>query len=365
MKNFKKHQLSGIAFLFAISISSTMANDHDPANFPILPVVASTISSSGDVNPYGVAFIPPGFNPHSTLKEGDVLVTNFNNSQNMQGTGSSIVSVTPHGKSSTFFQGTPGLGLTGALGILSKGLIVVGSMPTTDGTSATVQTGKLLVISKHGKVLSTITNPAKVNGPWGMAISEFDNNNQAQIFVSNVLNGTVVRFDTHVNFESLVIDRAVTIGAGYNHKTDPAALVLGPSGLNYDEQNDVLYVASSEDNAVYAIENAGKISTDVSSKKTGRVVVRDYEHLHGPLDLVRTPNGHFLVANSDGTNVDAAQPSEIVEYNAYGEFINQFSVDPNNGGAFGLSFQDINASGRFAFVNDNQNNITVTGFVAQ
>ncbi|MGD0959457.1 MAG: hypothetical protein ABSB19_06595 [Methylomonas sp.] len=365
MKTLTKRNLLTIACLFAVGASNAMATDNNPADFPIVPVVATTVPSSGDVNPYGVAFISPDFQNQSKLKTGDVLVSNFNNKQNLQGTGSTIVNITPSGATSTFFQGSPGLGLTAALGVLTKGLVIVGSLPTADGTAATVQAGKLLVIDANGNLLSTISNPALVNGPWGMAIREYDNHNHAQIFVSNVLSGTVVRFDAHVHANGLTINQVVTIASGYNHRTDPAALVLGPSGLNYDEENDTLFVASSLDNAVYAISDASQINKNVNPGSTGKLVLQDDVHLHGPIDLVIAPNGHLLVANSDGSNVDPNQPSEIVEYGAEGEFIGQFSVDPNNGGAFGLSFKEYQGLGRFAFVDDNQNNITITGFVAK
>jgi hypothetical protein len=70
-------------------------------------------------------------------------------------------------------------------------------------------------------------------------------------------------------------------------------------------------------------------------------------------------NGDLLVANSDGFNVDANQPSEIVEFTTNGEFVTEFSVDPNNGGAFGIGLDYIHGFTRFAAVDDNQNNLRV------
>jgi hypothetical protein len=87
----------------------------------------STVPSNGDLNPYGVAFVPDGF-PGGALSPGDILVSNFNNSQNQQGTGSTIVRVKPDGTTSLFFQGTPPLGLTTALGVLKSGFVLVGAI---------------------------------------------------------------------------------------------------------------------------------------------------------------------------------------------------------------------------------------------
>jgi hypothetical protein len=59
-------------------------------------LVSSTISANGDLNPYGVAFVPAGF-PAGSLNPGDVLVSNFNNSNNLQGMGTTIIKLTPAG----------------------------------------------------------------------------------------------------------------------------------------------------------------------------------------------------------------------------------------------------------------------------
>jgi len=106
---------------------------------------------------------------------------------------------------------------------------------------------------------------------------------------------------------------------------------VGPTGLAYDVRNDVLYVASTGDNEVFAVKNAGK----ENDSGKGRLIYADQVHLHGALAMVLAPNGHLLVSNSDGINPDPNQPSEIVEFTVQGEFIGQLSVDPAEGGAFG------------------------------
>src|SRR5262245_25142868 len=109
--------------------------------------VASTVPSNGDVNPYGVAVVPVS---RGALVKGNVLVSNFNNSANLQGTGSTIVQISPSGTLSVFAQISAaslspacpgGVGLTTALVALSSGFVVVGSLPTTDGTAATAGAG--------------------------------------------------------------------------------------------------------------------------------------------------------------------------------------------------------------------------------
>ena len=46
--------------------------------------LASTVPANGDVNPYGIVTVPVSVR---ALKQGDLLVSSFNNSANQQGTG--------------------------------------------------------------------------------------------------------------------------------------------------------------------------------------------------------------------------------------------------------------------------------------
>jgi hypothetical protein len=113
-------------------------------------------------------------------------------------------------------------------------------------------------------------------------------------------------------------------------------------------------VASSADNAVYQIPNAAT----AASTQTASLLFSDFTHLHGPLDIGFLPNGHLLVANSDGSNVDPNQPSELVEYTAAGEFGGQMPIDPQNGGAFGLAIKNIGwGTFQLAAVDDNAGHI--------
>jgi DNA-binding beta-propeller fold protein YncE len=145
------------------------------------------------------------------------------------------------------------------------------------------------------------------------------------------------------------------IGAGFSHRTDPAALVLGPSGVAYDATHDLLYVADSADNTIYSLDKAGGRPSPTTAQK----VFFDTLRLHGPLDLGLLPNGDLVVANSDGSNVTPIQPSELVEFTTTGRFIAEQSIDPNNGGAFGFSFVTLGPNAiKFAAVDDNQNSLT-------
>ena len=105
-----------------IAAASTVLHGDADFNRPIIPRLSatptasvSTVPSNGDLNPYGVAFVPSGFPEGGRLSPGDILVSNFNASSNLQGTGTTIVRIDPSGRQSLFFQGQAGLGLTTAL----------------------------------------------------------------------------------------------------------------------------------------------------------------------------------------------------------------------------------------------------------
>src|ERR1039458_5984981 len=185
MQNAVRHLWLGLVCSAALLAQNTP---------PGTRVIASTVPANGDVNPYGIAIVPVSV---GDLTAGNILISNFNNSSNLQGTGTTIVQITPRGTQSLFAQidaatlpgACPGgIGLTTALAVLPAGWVVVGSLPTTDGTSATAQAGCLLVLNAKGTVVETIAD-SSINGPWDMtAVQKGDD---AFLFVTNVLNGTV------------------------------------------------------------------------------------------------------------------------------------------------------------------------------
>lgn len=326
-------------------------------NETILPpsaMTASTVPANGDLNPYGIAFVPSGVPSWSTLKPGDVVVSNFNNTANLQGTGTTIVKLVPNGDPVVFFQGG-NVGLTTALAVLHSGFVLVGNLPTKDGTTL-ASSGSLLVVNPQGTLVKELTSPALLDGPWDLAV--IDRGQRITAFVSNVLNGTVARLDMTIGENGVtVLPSSLVIASGYLHRSDPAALVVGPTGLAYDSTRDVLYVASTGDNAVFAIHGA---ASTTRNNGVGRMIYFDNMHLHGPLALALAPNGHLVTANGDAVNADPNQPSEIVEFTPEGRFIAQMQVDSVPGAAFGLAF---GASGggqpQFAAVDDNTNTATV------
>jgi DNA-binding beta-propeller fold protein YncE len=330
------YTLSRIIIAAGLGLWAALASaaDSDDAFIPKV-INSSTVPANGDVNPYGVAFVPAGFPAGGTIAAGDVLASNFNSSANVQGTGTTIVQLTPQGPLAlsgtavTFFTSSlPGLST--ALGALSGGFVIVGNVPTTDGTFGTIGQGALQVIDRQGKLVHTWTDKTHLDGPWDLAVD--DHGAYAHIFVSNVLNGTVSRLDVAVGTKGLTLLKKTTIAAGYPHVPNAAAVILGPTGLAFDRGTDMLYVASTADNRIYAVPHA---SSRTSAVTRGGVAFAD-SHLRGPLALRFAPNGDLLTANGDAVNSDVLHPSEIVEFTTWGQFVREYNVDTSQGGAFGI-----------------------------
>ena len=347
--------LSPLALSVSLALTAHAGNILPPSG---TPTSASTVPANGDVNPYGVAFVPQGFpSVKGGLAPGDVLVSNFNNKANLQGTGTTIVRVpSAGGTPSVFFAGHPQMGLTTALAVLKAGFVLVGNFPAPDGSVKTAQLGSLIIINPFGRIVETLGVPM-IKGPWDMTVHETQDN--AAAYVSNALDGTVYRLDFALNQGPLGIDLTgeTKIAEGYAHKGDSVTFIDAPTGVAYAPGEDVLFVASTADNAVYAIDHAGDRTTAVDK---GRLVYKDSTHLHGALGMVLAPNGHLLVTNNDSINPDTKHSSEIVEFTQSGHFLAQFQVDTMPGGSFGLDIERTGPhTGKLAAVDDVTNTLKI------
>jgi hypothetical protein len=324
--------------LAASSVLATSANA-SPTTFigslQKTTVVASTVPANGDVNPYGVAVIPRST---GDLHQGNVLVSNFNNKANAQGTGTTIVQVSPAGKATLFAQVTDkacpgGVGLTTALVALSSGWVVVGSLPTKNGTIS--GPGCLIVLDQQGQVRQTIAGHG-IDGPWDM--TALNQGGTTELFVTNVLGGIL----GHKNANGGTVQRlsitsspnqvpsvlaSTTIGSGFSARTDPNALVIGPTGDALG-QGGTLYVADTLNNRIAAIPNAANRQSSDGSGST----VSKGGALNGDLGLAVAPNGDILTVNGADGN--------MVETTPQGTQVSVRTVDKNSGGGgnlFGLA----------------------------
>ena len=273
--------------------------------------IASTVPKNGDVNPYGVAIVPA---TTGSLVKGDILVSNFNNANNLQGTGTTVMEISPSGRVRQFAHVDPnhlhgvcpgGVGLTTALFAARSGWVFVGSLPTKDGMSDTARAGCIIVLNSLGQVAETFYG-SLINGPWDM--TGLDAGSHVGLWVTNVLNGTVagngqivnggtiIRLNLVIPFGSMPsIGSAAVIGSGFPERTDPAALVIGPTGVALSPDGHVLYVADSLNNRVAAIPNPLFRTTSAGIGDT----VTSGGSLNDPLGMAIAPNGDILTVNGN------------------------------------------------------------------
>jgi hypothetical protein len=343
--------------------------------------ISSTVPANGDINPYGLVRVPRTI---GNLQEGHYLISNFNASSNAQGTGTTIVDVSPGGALSLFSQIDAtklpgpcpgGVGLTTALAVLRSGWVIVGSLPTSDGSSATAEAGCLIVLNSSGVPVETIYG-SLIDGPWDM--TAMDGGNHAALFVTNVLNGTVAAGGNVVNQGTVVrvnlgvsekqmpfLVSMTVIGAGFAERTDPGALVIGPTGValspschhsddsecksSVGEDEPVLYVADSLNNRIAVITDPLTRSTPSWNGRT----LSTGGSLNDPLGLTVAPNGHLIAVNgNDGL------ATEITTHGAQiaTKLLDNTGTPPGAGTLFGVLFDP---EVGLVFVDDGSNTLNV------
>jgi predicted lipoprotein with Yx(FWY)xxD motif len=325
--------------------------------------IGSTVPANGDVNPYGIAVVPTSA---GRLVKGDTLVSNFNDKANVQGTGTTLVEVSPSGKLSEFakLSSLPagdvcpgGVGLSTGLAILPGGWVVVGSVPAAGPSGAPANddpVGCIIVLDSSGNVAETWSNP-DINGPWDLTMSV--QGDEAKVFVSNVLSRpagdktlpktgtcTVARLDIALGAGVPRLTSTTLVGTGFPWEVNKATFVLGPAGLALGS-NGVLYAAETLDNQITAIPDALSRTSPVAD---GSSTLTSGGALNAPLGMALAPNGDLLVTNgNDG---------DIVEITPQGRQIAKLTLVKNGAGdLFGIA---LSADGKgIVFVNDGANEL--------
>ena len=297
------------------------------ARFNTVTTVSTTVPPViGDVNPYGIVNVPQTI---GLLTRGDTLVSNFNAGSNLQGTGTTIVEISPGGQQSLFAHINPdnlpgpcpgGVGLTTALTVLAGGFVVVGSLPVTEAGSGTPDAGCLIVLNSGGVPVETWSSP-EINGPWDMTALQFPR--FAELFVTNVLNG-LVPGSTNVVNQGTVLRILVTlppgrnpimlgstmVGTGFAEQLNSSALVLGPTGVALG-RNGVLYVADTVNSRIATIPFAAVRVTPVTG---GGGTLTSGGSINSPLGMTMAPNGDIITVNGgDGNGVETTPQGAQVD----------------------------------------------------
>ncbi|HTX01220.1 MAG TPA: hypothetical protein VMD59_20720 [Acidimicrobiales bacterium] len=292
--------------------------------------IASTIPQDGDENPYAVLVAPVS---SGAIRAGDLLVDDFNSVSNLQGTGTTILIVTPGGTARTFarvprhLRGCPGgVGLTTAMAELRDGWVLVGSAPTSSGTTATAGRGCLVVLTTTGRVAGAISGP-EIDGPWDMAC--IDDGSRVTLLMTNTLlgvrappqhpveRGDLVRVTLRVSPASPPSATSSTVVAsGFPEQPDvDSRLVVGPTGVVV--ASGTAYIADTLANRIVAVPDAitrTNVDREPPTVSSGGL-------LAGPLGMALAPDGDLIVAN--------ARNGDLVEITRSGRQVAHVAVDPD------------------------------------
>ncbi len=104
----------------------------------------------------------------------------------------------------------------------------------------------------------------------------------------------MVRINLQISDKPKVQSMTV-IGSGLPERTDPAALVIGPTGVDLSPDESLLYVADTLANRVAVIENPLDRMDSVGTGTT----LTERGFLNGPLGLVVAPDGNILTVNGN------------------------------------------------------------------
>ena len=376
MKSIVNARTAAVAAALAVASSVALA---EPQGFLETihrdTTLINTVPENGDQNPYAIAVAPVS---SGTIKAGDVLVGNFNNAANLQGTGSTIVDYHPDTKQMSVFATVPrdlkacpgGIGLSTAMTMLKSGWVIVGSTPSNDGTTTTKGAGCLIVLDHTGKVVSTITGE-NINDPWGnMAV--VDHGDTATLFVSNAGFGvggptpgpdgevpvfkqsTVVRLDLEIAPGTApVVKQQTVVASGFGAQADKGVFLVGPTGLALSGDQKQLYVSDAIGNRITVIDDP---MTRDTSAGVGRQLTAD-GFLHRPLAMATAPNGHLLVTNALNGQVVEIDP--VAGKQLYARWIDTDKAQspPGSGDLFGIAMTP--QGDGFYYVEDDVNTLVL------
>lgn len=315
------------------SILSTLANQQT--------IGSTSPSTPHDVNPYGldVAKVTAG-----KISAGDLVVCDFNNPGNVQGTGTEIVSLHPAvGSTPLLIAKDHTLMGCNALATAPNGNIWLAAFKANDNP----------IFTPSGAFVTSLSN-----GPWHHPFGEaFAAGANPAFYVSNAADGSLVR----VSVPSLTF---TIIATGFPVNGGKPGSILGPSGLNYQPAGDRLYVVDGTNNTLYAIDNVSSVgSNGISVNANGSSftgpsaasahVVFSGPPLNGPISSAILFNGNVVLGNTldpDGTNL-------MVEISSTGQLLSTKNVDTGAAGAlFGMVATGTSAATTKLYFNDDNDN---------
>ena len=306
---------------------------------------------NGDQNPYGldVAKVTQG-----PITAGDLVICNFNDSENVQGTGTTIVALHPKpGSTPTHIAQDKSLKGCAAL--------AMGGAPIWAAANVANDNP---IVQPNGSVFNLTSS--KFHGPFGQTFSPssgpFGN---AAFYESNAGDGSIVRIN--ITNSGFTFD---TIATGFAINEGAPGSILGPSGLQYNRSTDTLYIVDGANNSVVTFSGVTSIPAGgiTVSGLTFSGPFASHAHvmfagspLNGPISSALLNNGNLIVGNT----LDPTGKNLMVEISPTGSVLNVKNVDTGAAGAlFGMvavesASNSTAASTKIYFNDDNDNTLRV------
>jgi len=281
----------------------------------------------------GASIVPFGYT-YSNAQPGTALVSVAGVPSGGTGPKSQIIDVGTLGQRQSFYQTAATEMITTNPALFRAGFVTVGVTPTTyDATTKVTSStaGELRVLNVVGSPVMILRDPTLINGATGLAW--IDKGNAGSLFVSNSINGVVSRFDFKIyqrGIPAIKLIRATQIGGGYTTAGAATTSLQGPAGMSYDQTTDTLYVASTLDNKVYAIDRASRVA---NSATQGRVVVSSAQ-VTAPTGVSLSPSRTLLVAGDLANGMTG-----LAEFSTRGGYITTLSTGTLPAGSGSVTWQ--------------------------
>jgi hypothetical protein len=281
----------------------------------------------------GATIVPFGYT-YSNAQPGTAMVSVAGVPSGGTGPKSQVIAVGTLGQRQSFYQTAATEMITTNPALFRAGFVSVGVTPTTyDATTKVTSSsaGELRILNVVGSPVMILRDPTLVSGPT--ALAWVDKGNAASLFVSNGINGVVSRFDFKIyqrGTPAIKLVRATQIAGGYTTAGAATTSLQGPAGMSYDQASDTLYVASTLDNKVYAINRASRVA---NSAVPGRVAVNSAQ-VTAPTGVTLSPSRTLLVAGDLANGMTG-----LAEFGINGGYLTSLSTGTLPAGSGSVTWQ--------------------------
>lgn len=307
--------------------------------------------NTGDQNPYGLDIAKAD---NDKIEAGDLVVCDFNDAANVQGTGTAIIALHPTpGSSPRHILDNNALDGCDEVALAPDDTIWASAFSANDNP----------IVAPDGTLLTTLAG-GPWHGPFGQAFAQHSGKfGVAAFYESNATDGSIVRIGIRSNgtfdFETIATGFAVNGGV-------PGS-ILGPSGLQYDRKHDRLYIVDGTNNTLVVFRHVSTIPAH-GITVSGTTFGGPFAHrarlifsgapLNGPISSALLSDGHLVLGNT----LDPSGKNLMVEITPAGHLLDVKNVDT---GAAGAIFGMVASSGndrddiKLYFNDDNDNTVKV------